>query len=40
MRILDIAASYLDYDKATDGKGVKEKADGADYKAYGYEWAG
>ena len=27
---LDIAASYLDYDKATDGKGVKEKADGAD----------
>lgn len=36
---LDIAASYLDYDKATDGKGVKEKADGADYKAYGYEWA-
>lgn len=37
---LDIAASYLDYDKATDGKGVKEKADGADYKACGYEWAG
>lgn len=37
---LDIVASYLDYDKATDGKGVKEKADGADYKAYGYEWAG
>ena len=37
---LDIAASYLDYDKATDGKGVKEKADGEDYKAYGYEWAG
>lgn len=37
---LDIAASYLDYDKATDGNGVKEKADGADYKAYGYEWAG
>ena len=37
---LDIAASYLDYDKATDGKGVKEKADGADYKTYGYEWAG
>ena len=37
---LDIAASYLDYDKATDGKGVKEKADGADYKAYGFEWAG
>lgn len=37
---LDIAASYLDYDKATDGKGVKEKADGADYQAYGYEWAG
>lgn len=37
---LDIAASYLDYDKATNGKGVKEKADGADYKAYGYEWAG
>lgn len=39
---LDIAASYLDYDKATDGKGikVKEKEDGADYKAYGYEWAG
>ena len=36
----DIAASYLDYDKATNGKGVKEKADGADYKAYGYEWAG
>lgn len=36
---LDIAASYLDYDKATDGKGVKEKADGADYKAYGYKWA-
>lgn len=37
---LDIAASYLDYDKATNGKGVKEKVDGADYKAYGYEWAG
>ena len=37
---LDIAASYLDYDKATNGKGVNEKADGADYKAYGYEWAG
>lgn len=37
---LDIAASYLNYDKATDGKGVKEKADGADYKAYGFEWAG
>lgn len=37
---LDITASYLDYDKATDGKGVKEKADGADYKAYGFEWAG
>ena len=41
---LDIAASYLDYDKATDGKGVKvktsEKEDGADYKSYGYEWAG
>ena len=39
---LDIAASYLDYDKATNGKGisVKEKADGADYKAYGYEWKG
>lgn len=37
---LDIAASYLDYDKATNGKGVKEKADGPDYKAYGYEWAG
>ena len=37
---LDIAASYLDYDKATDGNGVKEKADGPDYKAYGYEWAG
>ena len=37
---LDIAASYLDYDKTTDGKGVKEKADGADYKAYGFEWAG
>ena len=39
---LDIAASYLDYDKATNGKGisVKEKADGADYKNYGYEWAG
>ena len=37
---LDIAASYLDYDKATNGKGVKEKEDGADYKAYGYEWAG
>lgn len=37
---LDIAASYLDYDKATDGKVVKEKADGPDYKAYGYEWAG
>lgn len=37
---LDIAASYLDYYKATDGKGVKEKADGADYKAYGFEWAG
>lgn len=37
---LDIAASYLDYDKATDGNGVKEKADGADFKAYGFEWAG
>lgn len=37
---LDIAASYLDYDKATDGKGVKEKADDPDYKAYGFEWAG
>lgn len=37
---LDIAASYLDYDKATDGKGVKEKADGPDYKSYGFEWAG
>lgn len=37
---LDIAASYLDYDKATDGKGVKEKADGPEYKAYGFEWAG
>ena len=39
---LDIAASYLDYDKATDGKGikVKEKEDGADYKSYGFEWAG
>ena len=41
---LDIAASYLDYDKATDGKGVKvktsEREDGADYKSYGYEWAG
>lgn len=37
---LDIAASYLDYDKATDGKGVKEKADGPDYKAYGFEWVG
>lgn len=37
---LDIAASYLDYDKATDGKGVKEKADGPDYKAYGFEWTG
>ena len=37
---LDIAASYLDYDKATDGKGVKEKANGPDYKAYGFEWAG
>ena len=37
---LDIAASYLDYDKATDGKGVTEKEDGADYKSYGYEWAG
>ena len=37
---LDIAASYLDYDKATDGKGVKEKADGPDYQAYGFEWAG
>ena len=37
---LDIAASYLDYDQATDGKGVKEKADGPDYKAYGFEWAG
>ena len=37
---LDIAASYLNYDKATDGKGVKEKADGPDYKAYGFEWAG
>lgn len=37
---LDIAASYLDYDKATEGKGVKEKADGPDYKSYGFEWAG
>lgn len=37
---LDIAASYLDYDKATDGKGVQEKEDGADYKSYGFEWAG
>ena len=37
---LDIAASYLDYDKATDGKGVQEKENGADYKAYGFEWAG
>lgn len=37
---LDIAASYLDYDKATDGKGVQEKADGPDYKSYGFEWAG
>lgn len=37
---LDIAASYLDYDKATDGNGVKEKADGPDYKAYGFEWTG
>lgn len=39
---LDIAASYLDYDKATDGNGikVKEKEDGADYKSYGHEWAG
>lgn len=37
---LDIAASYLDYDKATDGKGVTEKKNGADYKSYGYEWAG
>ena len=37
---LDISASYLDYDKATDGKGVKEKADGPDYQAYGFEWAG
>ena len=37
---LDIAASYLDYDKATDGNGVKEKADGPDYKSYGFEWAG
>lgn len=39
---LDIAASYLDYDKATDGNGikVKENEDGADYKSYGHEWAG
>lgn len=37
---LDIAASYLDYDKATDGKGVKEKENGEDYKSYGFEWAG
>lgn len=39
---LDIAASYLDYDKATKGNGisVKEQEDGADYKAYGCEWAG
>lgn len=39
---LDIAASYLDYDKATKGNGisVKEQEDGADYKAYGYEWKG
>lgn len=39
---LDIAASYLDYDKATKGNGisVKEQEDGADYKAYGSEWAG
>lgn len=38
----DIAASYLDYDKATKGNGisVKEQEDGADYKAYGCEWAG
>ena len=39
---LDISASYLNYDKATEGNGisVKEKKDGADYKNYGYEWAG
>lgn len=47
---LDIAASYLDYDKATDGKGVKVKTtegsesengeDYTSYKSYGYEWAG
>ena len=39
---LDIAASYLDYDKATKGNGIsaKEQEDGADYKAYGCEWAG
>ena len=39
---LDISASYLDYDKATDGKGVavKETENGADYKSYGYEWVG
>ena len=37
---LDLSASYLDYDKATDGKGVKEKENGADYKTYGYEWVG
>lgn len=47
---LDIAASYLDYDKATDGKGVKVKTtegsesengeDYTNYKSYGYEWAG
>lgn len=39
---LDIAASYLDYDKATKGNGisVKEQEDGADYKTYGCEWAG
>lgn len=37
---LDIAASYLDYDKATDGKGVKEKENGEDFKSYGYEWTG
>lgn len=37
---LDIAASYLNYDKATNGKGIEEKEDGADYKAYGYKWAG
>ena len=41
---LDLAASYLDYDKATEGGiGVTEKGDednDTDFKSYGYEWTG